>query len=285
MSRKINIEKLKNEIEQDRKTSITLSFREFTNIQDDILTFLGHNNVGLAILSDSEATIFFDGAKNVAFIVTTKHFFTKNDFPKLSLTIKGAKDRIKFFSFLKNEVVIHWKSLILLIFIFAPFLLLHDEKDFIKELNTAIISATAILVGVFLVFVTFFYLGRSHDIKYFSEGRFYIHFKNDKYIITSALISLLSSIISIGLAYYKYDPELIISINGFLKTILSIHILILSHSNQQMFAGILTLTSILFFWITFHAMIGYYFTRIKNSIYLESISKIHDEYIKEKTKK
>jgi hypothetical protein len=259
------------------KTTEILTLEEFNQNTDLILNFLGKRNSGLGIFSDDGATIFFDTAPDVTIIVKSKQFIQEEDFPQFRLKSAGAKKSINFNNFIYEELTLHWKSLVLIILIIGPFLLIQHDKEFVKELNTTIVSATAILIGVFLVFITFFYLGREHDVSYFAKGRFHTHFKNDKHIITMAFSSILFSMGSTGIAYYRFNED--INILYFLNQMTFRtfgKILVLPH--QQIVAGSFTLISILLFWISFKAMTDYYFQRIKNGIYLDAISKIHEQY-------
>jgi hypothetical protein len=269
-------------IQNNYNSTFSMTFDDFVTIEDDILLSLKLNNEGLTILYDKEATILFDNAPNVIFIVRDRKFLFANRFKKFSLTTQGAKVPIRFPGFLIGEIKIHWKMILIIMFILGPFLIIQDSKDFIKELNTAVISATSILVGVFLVFVTFFYFSRQHELRYFSEGRFYTHFKNDKYIITCSFISLICSISSIGVSHYSFDKNT--TTNLIYESIFFIHKWLLTLQFQKEFSGVLSILSMIFFWITFRAMTDYYFIRIKNSVYLDSLKLIQKEYINKKTK-
>ncbi|AMA74312.1 hypothetical protein ACKE5C_02005 [Aneurinibacillus thermoaerophilus] len=263
-----------------KKKVIPMTYKEFDKNIDTIISILGDNKA-LAIFSDKEVTLYFAKASNVGFVIKSRKFLEKENFPKLDLTVKGAKQPITFFSFILEEIKIHWIALLLILFLIGPFMLIQDNKDFIKELNAALISASAILIGVFLVFITFFYLGREHDVKYFSEGRFYIHFKNDKFIISSSFTSILLSILAIGISFYHYTPTAAIS--PIIKnSIIKAYGIILSWPYQNVAAGLATLLSIIFFWISFQAMVGYYFQRIKNGINVGTVEKIHKEFFSDK---
>lgn len=260
------------------KTTIPMNFDEFLILADK---YNLKEVKGLAILSDKEATIFFEQFSNVTFIVKSKKYITKNDLLDFKLVKKGALEPITFAKYIYGEIAINKFALIIIFLLLTPFLLIQDDKEFVKEINTVLISANSILVGIFLVFITFFYLGRVHDIKYFTEGRFYNHFKNDKYIILFAFITILFSLSAISISYYTFDPNTFAGENVG-RFIYILFAFILEAPYQKPISGLVTVISFMGFWINFKAMTGYYFDRIKNGIYKEALEKIHDDYFSKK---
>lgn len=256
------------------KTTIPLSFEEFIAISEQYK--LTHE-LGLAIFSDKDVTIFFDAYSNVTFIVKSNKFITKKDFANFSLKLMGAREPLSFKKFFIEEISINKFPLLLILLLLTPFLLLQDDKEFIKEINAVLISATSILIGIFLVFITFFYLGKQNDLRYFKEGRFHEHFKNDKYIILFAFITILISTSAIAISYYTYNPKVPIG-EWPLRIILGVFSFIFNSPYQKPISGFITVLGFMGFWINFKAVTGYYFDRIKNDIYKEAIERIHEEY-------
>lgn len=264
-------------LKKNEKTTITISEEEFKNLIETFRLELGNLN-GFVYIFDNYAMLFLENANNVSIMIKSKKNITNlKVFNDNKITIFGSRKTKSFFGFFWGEIKLHWLSLLLISLILGPFIIIQDSSDFIKELNTALISAMAILIGVFLVFITFFYLGTSHDTKYFSSGRYYEHFKNDKYIVNISILTVITSLFSIGVNYYKYRVE---SISYFEYWPMYFYKVIISLKYQEVLSGVLTLVSILLFWISFKAMTDYYFNRINNQISKDIIMKIHKEYFK-----
>jgi hypothetical protein len=276
--KKIEKNVLRHILISNEKTTISMTYKEFIDYVDFIKNSLNDNKC-LAVFSDREVIFFFDKSPNVSFIVKSRKPLTIHNFKGLEIFQKGARHPLTYFTFIWEEIKLNWFPLLSILFLIGPFLIIQGDKDFVKELNSAIISATSILVGVFLVFITFFYLGKENELEYVSEGRFYTHFMNDKYIIFTCFLSILLSMGAIGLAYYSFDTSLP-------KFFIVDHIhkyygIILKLPYQQVFAGFLTLISVMLFWISFRAMSGYYFTRIKNNIHITAVKQIHKKYFED----
>lgn len=269
---------LTNILQRNETTTIVISQKDFFILFPTIKAILGDTKGFIYIIDNKSAMLFFSKANNVSIRIKLEKKFDATDFRNIDLKVFGSRVKGGFFRFLFDELFLHWKSMLIILLLLGPFLLIQGNNEFIKELNTALISCMAILIGVFLVFMTFFYLGKEHEINYFTHGTFSDDFKNDRYIIYISMLTVVLSLISIGLSYYKYD-------NSFLKLIgssqiLILHFKILSLKYNNAVSGITTLLGIMTFWLAFRAMTDYYFYRISNQISFEAIKNIRKEFFK-----
>jgi hypothetical protein len=274
----LNPNEVLQKLHQNSRTTIKMTENEFYELLPLINDTLGDSR-GIAYIVGRHANVFFNKAENVNVIITTKKRVNMERIKTTRLDILGSRKSQSFTKFMMEEVRLYWLHLLIIFVTIGPFLLIQGNPEFIKEINTVIISAMAILIGVFLVFITFFYLGAEHKLAYFETGRYFEHLNNDRHIVQISIITVLFSILSIGLSYYKYDIHLfdIIKVN---LPFLYFHVKILGLDFQNQASGVTTLISIFLFWITFKAMTEYYFDRINNQISKDVLFKIHSKYFK-----
>lgn len=239
-----------------------------------ISSLLGEH--GFLIFTDNRAVLCYDKYPCLRIYIKANHKLEKSDFKFLKNSIniigKGEKETGNWRKFLVDDIKNNkWILISVSILYLMVFNFMIQPLDSLVSFNDNLINVISIFMGMFFVFVGFFYGDRKKSIDEFKKGNADYQYRVDRYIIILSINAIVFLLLSNGIG--RIDDV------TYLKNILPENLsILLSRNSQFIICAIFSWLAGEILVICFKTLMEYYFLDMRNKYFIDAV----DDLVKER---